>query len=967
MKNFKRTLSLMLAMVLFTSYALAQNQGNLSGLVKDSDGSTLPGAAIVVKGSTLGTSTDMNGKYSLRGIPAGEVAIEITYLGYNTLEQNVVINNNKTTVCNFVLEEASISLQGVVVSGIVQGQQRALNQQKVADNMTQIISADQIGKFPDPNVSDALKRLSGVTTDGENVQLRGTPANFTNINVNGEQIMGSQSEGQRNESLDVIPSDILSSLEVKKTLLPSDDGDAIAGVINMKTGTASSLEPKFIVDLGGGVNTLRYEPTYNIKAGYSQRFFENEKNPNGVFGVLFNYSYINKNSGYERLEAQSWSENDLVSASTGEVLEQDVYVPTDFRYRYQESQSVRNGVTLVLDWAPTTNTKFTLSTIYNNRTNDDLRYRNRFRFRENDDEYYVLDDGSIGAVRVKNISQVTTQDTNIDNININLDGETTVGSWKIDGGMFYNKSSRKFYSAMAGFETSEYRAGKNGIDDGTIIATIPAIEKYLTMDYVYSPDGSPVYSNDASRYNMYILENHNTITVGQNMTARINASKNYFINDYASTLSFGIKGKFMKSVGYVPSGTVTYDVESSDANNLTNMLYTNQLTSSFMNGNLAFGIAPDMDKVLAYMSSASNQGDISTNDYSTNMNIDESDYQANESVISTYIMNKTQFNKLMVLAGVRIERTDVDYTANKIDPFYNENATIYDDEGDYNDYTCTRVTESLNYIKILPNIQFKYDLTNNTILRLAWTTGYSRPDVLDLVPTQSVSQEEETLTVGNPDLKPAYANNIDLLFERYLSNVGIISGGFFAKHIDEFHYLSEVTIDDASSSYDGWLVTQNQNGESAMVYGAEITLNYNLTFLPSFLKNLMLTSNYTYTYSNAETDIDRGATRLPGQAAHTANIALAYSTKKFTLQASANYMGSYIVALGADADRDIWQDARWQIDLNGSVQLYKNLSLWVEATNIFNAEEYTYYGDISRVYELQFNGASIRSGLTYRF
>ena len=102
------------------------------------------------------------------------------------------------------------------------------------------------------DVSDALRRLSGVTSDGKEVQLRGTPANFTNININGEQIMSSQEGGKRNESMDVIPADILSSMEVQKTLLPSNDGDAIAGVINMRTGTARSLTPKFSIDLGTG-------------------------------------------------------------------------------------------------------------------------------------------------------------------------------------------------------------------------------------------------------------------------------------------------------------------------------------------------------------------------------------------------------------------------------------------------------------------------------------------------------------------------------------------------------------------------------------------------------------------------------------------------------------------------------------------------------------------------------------------
>jgi outer membrane receptor protein involved in Fe transport len=157
------------------------------------------------------------------------------------------------------------------------------------------------------------------------------------------------------------------------------------------------------------------------------------------------------------------------------------------------------------------------------------------------------------------------------------------------------------------------------------------------------------------------------------------------------------------------------------------------------------------------------------------------------------------------------------------------------------------------------------------------------------------------------------------------------------------------------------------NGDAAKVYGAEVTLNSSLTFLPSFLKNFVFTSNYTYVHSEATTDTDRGNTRLPGQAKHTANFALAYSTKSFTLQASANYIGSYITALGSNSERDIWQDDRWQLDLNGSFRIYKGLTLWMEAVNVLDNAYFNYFGKTTRVYDLQYNGVMGRCGISYKF
>lgn len=962
-------------MITVSLSAYGQGKGNMRGTIKDKEGNILPGASVAVKGTTLGAASDMNGEYILQGIPAGNTDINVNYLGYRTISKIVKIEAGKTIVENFVMEDASVVIGDVVVSAVVGGQQRALNQQKMADNLMQVVSADQMGKFPDPNVADALKRLSGVTTDGKEIQLRGTPASFTNINVNGEQIMSSQEGGKRNESLDVIPSDLLASMEVQKTLLPSNDGDAIAGVINMRTGTARTLTPRFSVDLGSGYAFLREKANYNAKGGYSQRFFPSAKNQNGVLGIAANYSFQKIHNGYDRLEAEAWEPYKLTDAKTGEVISESEYMPTDYRYRHQSRKSTRNGAALVIDWAPTINTKFVLSTVFNQRKDDDERYRNRTRFRDNGNGFYLLEDGSIGSERMRNITQVSKQKEKINNININLDGESTMGTWKVDGGLFYTKSKRNYNSEMMGFQTPEWRAGKkvNGvtIPKGTIVGVIPNInDRVLTSSYLFEPFGA--MGTDApdavSRYNLYTVENNNQINKGDNFTVRANAAKNYFIKDYASTLSFGFKGKFMHNTGEVPNGTETFAVEASEANNLVNMLKTDQLDSKFLNKKVPFGIAPNYGQTLAYMRDKANAGDISVNEYFTNMNRDGSYYDANEDVYAGYIMNKTQIDKAMLLFGVRMEHTRVGYKANVISPYLDPNAPIQNDDASlFNNYTSEPVKASLNYTKFLPNIQLKADMSDKTVLRLAWTTGYSRPNILDLVPKQGVVQDLQRVTIGNPDLKPAYANNFDILIEQYLPSVGVISLGAFHKNIAKFQYTHEGILDDPESLYNGWQLIQVRNGDNAKVFGAEVTVNSSLVFLPSFLKNLVFTSNYTYVFSQATTDEQRGTTRLPGQAENTANFALAYSTDRFTLQASMNYMGSYIQALGANVQRDIWQNDRWQLDLNGSVKIYKGLTLWLEVTNLTNSEYYTYFGDKSRAYTLEYRGVTGRGGFSYKF
>lgn len=1022
MKHFFSTLMLVTALLCMASPASAQRRGNLRGKVTDQTGSVLPGANVLVDGTTLGAATDIDGIYLLQGITPGDsVKITVVYLGYEPVTRPVRIVAGETATLNFQLIEAANSIDGVVISAVVDGQQRALNQQRNSDNMMSVLSSDQMGRFPDLNVAEALQRLSGVTIsrergEGKTVQLRGTPANFTNINVNGEQIIGTSEEGGRAESLDLIPSDILASMEVQKTLLPSNDGDAIAGVVNMRTSTARSLKARGMIDLSSGYNVLRGKVPYNIKGSYSQRFGANHRNPDGRFGIAASASYYRSSNGYDRLEAQTWKEVKTLNGDDhqkeGKYGENEgkTYLPLDFRYRYQEGTRQRVGASLTFDYAPTVNTKFVLSGMFNHRGDLDTRYRNRTRL-DKSDNYYLYEDGRLGVDRLQKILQVTDQDIKTDNFNLNLDGESVIGSWKIDGGVFFSTSRREANSAQYGFQTPQWRNGKaptnlagdkfpskEAFVKKEPLAWVKSYQsRYLELDETLMYEDKPL--DDLSYYEFYTLDNNNVRNKGRNITGRLNASKNYFIGTNASTLSFGVKGKFMHSERYKAPDSEIFDVTAISKNDdlsLKYFLYKEQLSADFLNGHISYGASPDPDKVHDWK--AKNPERFSTNAYRTGSARDSFFYDADEHVFSGYVMNKIQFKKVMAIIGVRVEHTKVDYKANSVyryDPAIlgrpdNPNNDIHWNGGQipldewealeqtsvqYKAYESTRADSTVNYTVVLPNIQFKWDVAKNTILRLAYTTGYSRPDVINLVPSVDMNTDLGRVTMGNPNLKAAYSHNLDFLFEQYLKNVGLISGGVFYKHINRFQYQREGSITDPNNPYYSTLnadgtpfnMVQQMNGDAAKLFGAEITLNSNLTFLPGFLRNLVFTSNYTYTHSKAKVNDDRGELRFPGQAAHTANLALAYSSKRLTVQLSANYNGEFIYALGSNAAEDLWVDARWQLDANASYRIGKGITIYAEATNLLNTPAFTYMGDKSRVYELEFTSQVVRAGISYRF
>ena len=139
--------------------------GTITGKVIDAQLSDrLPGATVKIAGSTIGTVTDVNGEFSLRA-PEGEITLEITYIGFSKITQTVTVPANGVVSVEIKMNSNALELDNIIVTGILQGQQRALNQQKSADNIKNIVSADQMGRFPDVNVAEALQRVPAVNIE----------------------------------------------------------------------------------------------------------------------------------------------------------------------------------------------------------------------------------------------------------------------------------------------------------------------------------------------------------------------------------------------------------------------------------------------------------------------------------------------------------------------------------------------------------------------------------------------------------------------------------------------------------------------------------------------------------------------------------------------------------------------------------------------------------------------------------
>jgi len=269
---------------------LAQGAGSVSGTVTDAvSGAPLVGADIALDGTSLLAATDRAGSFRLAAVPAGQYSLLVTYLGHKTERADVTVTSGQTLVVEVKLAPANFSESvSVTAEPIAEGQARALNQQRTAPNIVNVVSADQIGAFPDPNAAEAASRIPGISItrdqgEGRYVLIRGTEPRLNSMLIDGERIPAPEGD-VRQIQLDAVPADQLQSIEVTKALTPDMDADAIGGAVNLVTKQAVG-RPTLLFSASGGYNALQESGDQRLFTATAGRRFEA-----GRFGLLAGFS-----------------------------------------------------------------------------------------------------------------------------------------------------------------------------------------------------------------------------------------------------------------------------------------------------------------------------------------------------------------------------------------------------------------------------------------------------------------------------------------------------------------------------------------------------------------------------------------------------------------------------------------------------------------------------------------------------
>ena len=903
----------------FSQKIFAQSTGSITGVVTDQQtGELLPGANILVEGTSNGTSTNANGRFLLNSIETGSKRLVISYLGYETQFRLVEIENNESIFVEIELVDNFVEMEGITVQGYRQGQARALNQQKTAANIKNIIAADLIGRFPDQNAAEALRRVPAVSVQRDQgearyVQIRGTNPNLSNISINGEQIPSPEGD-VRYAALDMIPSDVLSSIEVTKAITPDMDGDAIGGSVNLNTLSAVRDEQLLEVTVAPGYNNQVQDRSPVGGLGsltYGNRFND------GKLGLLVSGSYKNFNLASDNNEME-YDETEL------ELVE----------LRDYELNRERMGLVGSLDYQFNPNSKIYLNSAYNYFTDTEYRrllavetaaINREFKDRLEKQKIFSLSGGGNHAFSDR---------------------------WEVDYMVSYSYADQNTpFDRNIIFEQAFEDAEEEELDIMEFDRSDPDYPQFRpTSDG--AAVGAHAYNYGAFEFDEY--EDSFETTTDENITARLNMKMNFSLGETFGFLKLGglfrtkekITKPNVKLFGYDGAPELTYSAVQGD------FLDDDFLDNKYANG---VGLNPDPEKLEDFFKN--NGGNFEFEDEDSETDSQAETFDATEDTFAGYAMTNLRKGAFSGLIGARYEATSVDYNANQVE---------FDEEGDLVAITPTSGTN--NYGFFLPMIHLTYEVNPLINLRAAWTNSFSKPNYFDLAPYRIIEREDEVIELGNPDLDATTSMNFDLMSEYYFNSVGIISAGVFYKDISDFIYISTFDFDEAGP-YNGYEAVRPINGNEAELFGIELNLQQQLTFLPGFASGFGLYANYTYVWSEAELTSEDGDPRtisLPGQSENTANFALSYERSGFSGRVSVSYAGSFIDEIRDVAENDRIYDQHVHVDFSASQRLNQNFTFFVELINLTNEPLRYYNGVSSRPEQQEFYSFWGNAGIKFR-
>ena len=949
--------------------------GTIAGSVKDSSGAVLPGARAEIEQGPSAVSDDQ-GQFLISRLAPGSYKVTVSYVGFSSFSTSVTVTSGQVTALNAVLQVETAS-QTVTVNGDRQlGEVEAINIERTADNIVQVLPSKVITSLPNTNVADAVGRLPSVSLErdegeGKYVQIRGTEPRLSNLTINGVNVPSPEGN-VRNIKMDIIPSGIVEFIEVNKTLSANQDGDAIGGSVNLVTKTASERPTLDFESQGGYTNIIggRWLDAFNSTAG--QRFGERKQ-----WGFLMGGTYDWNGRGINDLEPAPG----VITDSAGNNF--PYFASADLRtYKYYRS---RYGFAPEVDYVIKPGSSVYLKGLYSDF--------------HDFGETWVYTPNVGNTLKSVNGTQYTF-DNNADCAAVNQAADvTSPGSNPCQPGSmqyrhYVRRPDQQVWSFLTGarhdltsnllvyefsvsrahniggqdFATARFNGPAASFDSAGNLQT-PGVDIGLNTGRTYKPqfpvpDGTNIFNPASYALSSYSLPSYGSAQL--NFQGATSFAHRYSTHEHYGTFELGLK---------IRNAHKTQNESDLIYDNQTSSVTLSQVVGSFSNPTYydkAYQIGPLSDYGKINHLALSHLPQLGLDQNSSISSSLPADFDANERIYAGYLMNTIGFGKLSLQTGVRFEATSATYRANE----------LQFDSGGNPILPATSVPGSSSYVNVLPSIQLQYRMTPNTNLRGTFGIGISRPNFSDIVPSKQVDPNTSpypTIAVGNPALKPTKGNNYDVLAEHYFRPVGILQAGFFYKTLSDPIYSTRTRFPGGPLNTFFDQLT-SINGPSGHITGFEASWEQRLSFLPSLLNGFGVAANYSYTTSQVTfpsgfnapaSDPTLGRAdhpHLQRQAPNNYNVGITYDKARLSMRFAMSHndasIYSYFWAVpgggvspndpvlglkGPNGDQYLY--AHTQYDVQGSVRMAKGFSLVAYGLNLSNEPFGFYQG--SPIYPIQ--------------
>jgi outer membrane receptor protein involved in Fe transport len=885
--------------LLITTVSFSQNKGTVAGILtdKDANNQSLPFANVLIKGTNIGTNTDIDGKYTI-AIAPGNYTVQFSFVGYESVDVPVTVVANETATINQALGSGSYKLEDVVIKSNFSREKETvlLLEQKKAVVIKQSIGAQEMARKGVSDVEEGLTKITGITKVGSRgLFVRGLEDRYNNLLIN-DLAAPTNNPFKKIIPLDLFSTDIVGVIEVYKTFNPNIYGDFAGGTFNIQTSKGSKSITKLNVGVGYTVNNNLEKFLISKDANSTKGFF-------GLTGTDRKLPALlgNAPSSYTLTPDQSLKSfksgfdiskiNSPLNTSVGFLHSEKFNLKDDKTFSYllsinfDNNYSIRNGVERTFTNNPSgftyrndfDNTEYRYKTSLSslvglNYTTDRLKlsYNTLFiRTTENlvKDQFGVADSNSSNNNTLIRTNQLDESNY----LNNQLLGEYALNEDKTQNVKAavsyaitkYAQPDRKFFSGT-----------RSGTDDILVsVAGNNFIKQYLDI----SGDS---YFSGLGEYSLKFGKNekNNIFTAGYNGN----------MSDMTSSY------RFVTPINNSAPNSFTTSLNSVDTQ-LNNYIASNAI--SFRESSNA--------TYQAKLKETANAG------YANLL------YKFGE--------------KWEVNGGIRLEST--------------LRETKYRTQGSFSDPFKTLKYDNLY---VLPALNVKYGLSEKSNLRFATGKTYTRPVVMESYPIEYINADG-TSTKGNPFLENSNNYNVDLKYELFPTSKEVFVLGLFGKKIDQ--PIERTFISNAANS----TITTYLNSDNALLYGAEIEfifdfarINKSLTdFSFGFNTSLMHTKvdvkpTTTDSEGNVTTSIETFKNReLQGASKWLINSDLKYQfdlSESWSNTVSLVYsvFGKRIYAVGTGGLDHIYELPVQQLDFIWSSKLSNHFDLKFSADNLLD-------------------------------